>query len=69
MSYEIDYSEFDRLNDKYPSFFDTKGQKYLVLDGNILIVRPTSKEYGEKKEEIEAEIIKDVSAISSSPEN
>jgi hypothetical protein len=68
MSLEIDFSEYERLALNYPSFFDTNGQKYLVLDGNVLIVRPSSKEYGEEKEEIEKEL-KPVSTISSSITN
>ena len=54
---EIPFDEFERLSPNYPSFFDTNGQKYLVLDGNILIVRPTNKEYGEEKEKIEQVLI------------
>ena len=61
---EINYLEYKRLNESCPNVTDIYGQKYLVLDGVLLIIRPSTEDYLEHKEEIQKELF-NIPALSS----
>jgi hypothetical protein len=61
---EVNFSEYKRLNASCPNVTDIYGQKYLILDGVLLIIRPSTEDYIDHKEEIEKDLF-GIPAVSS----